>query len=115
MPSATGGQDSSAATGGQASSASAQYVLTLSCPDRTGIVHAVAAYLHEAGCNVLDSQQFGDRTAGRFFMRVHVETVPGAPLTYDSTRPGGLLTPAGFFSRSARHAPALAISLMAFC
>jgi len=27
----------------------AEYVLTLSCPDRVGIVHAVAAYLHEAG------------------------------------------------------------------
>ena len=65
-----------------------QYVLTLSCPDRTGIVHAVAAYLHEAGCNVLDSQQFGDRTAGRFFMRVHVETVPGAPVTHDSLHGG---------------------------
>ena len=59
-----------------------EFVLTLSCPDRVGIVHAVAAYLHEAGCNVLDSQQFGDRIAGRFFMRVHVETVPGAPAAY---------------------------------
>jgi formyltetrahydrofolate deformylase len=55
-------------------SASTELVLTLSCPDRVGIVHAVAAYLHESGCNVLDAQQFGDRTAGRFFMRVHVET-----------------------------------------
>ena len=63
-----------AAAGGKAST---EYVLTLSCPDRVGIVHAVAAYLHESGCNVLDSQQFGDRIAGRFFMRVHVETVPG--------------------------------------
>ncbi len=61
-----------------------EFVLTLSCPDRPGIVHAVAAYLHEAGCNVLDSQQFGDRIAGRFFMRVHVETVPGTPVSYDS-------------------------------
>ena len=42
-----------------------EFVLTLSCPDRVGIVHAVAAYLHRAGCNVLDSQQFGDRIAGR--------------------------------------------------
>jgi formyltetrahydrofolate hydrolase len=32
-----------------------EYVLTLSCPDRVGIVHAVAGYLHEAGYNVLDS------------------------------------------------------------
>jgi formyltetrahydrofolate deformylase len=57
-----------------------EYVLTLSCPDRVGIVHAVAAYLHQADCNVLDSQQFGDRTAGQFFMRVHVESLrPTAP------------------------------------
>ena len=65
----------------------AEFVLTLSCPDRVGIVHAVAAYLHQAGCNVLDSQQFGDRIvggSGRFFMRVHVETVPGASASYDS-------------------------------
>jgi formyltetrahydrofolate deformylase len=55
--------------------ANSEYVLTLSCPDRVGIVHAVAAYLHQAGCNVLDSQQFGDRTAGQFFMRVHVESL----------------------------------------
>ena len=81
MPAAAGGQASSAAAGGKAST---EYVLTLSCPDRVGIVHAVAAYLHQAGCNVLDSQQFGDRIGGRFFMRVHVETVPGAPVTYES-------------------------------
>ena len=78
---ARGGGVMPAAAGGQAST---EYVLTLSCPDRVGIVHAVAAYLHLAGCNVLDSQQFGDRIGGRFFMRVHVETVPGAPVTYES-------------------------------
>jgi formyltetrahydrofolate deformylase len=51
-----------------------ELVLTLSCPDRTGIVHAVAGYLYEAGCNVLDAQQFGDRTECVFFMRVHLAT-----------------------------------------
>jgi formyltetrahydrofolate deformylase len=61
---------------------STEYVLTLSCPDRVGIVHAVAAYLHQAGCNVLDSQQFGDRTAGRFFMRVHVESLRPTATTH---------------------------------
>jgi formyltetrahydrofolate deformylase len=68
-----------------------EYVLTLSCPDRVGIVHAVAAYLHQAGCNVLDSQQFGDRIVkgpGRFFMRVHVEVVPGAQATYETLHRG---------------------------
>jgi formyltetrahydrofolate deformylase len=82
-----------AAAGGQASS---EYVLTLSCPDRVGIVHAVAAYLHQAGCNVLDSQQFGDRIAGRFFMRVHVEMVPGAVASYESLRGGFAPVAAGF-------------------
>ena len=79
---------SPAAAGGKAST---EFVLTLSCPDRVGIVHAVAAYLHQAGCNVLDSQQFGDRVdqgSGRFFMRVHMETVPGSPATYESLRGG---------------------------
>ena len=76
------------AAGGQASSARSEYVLTLSCPDRVGIVHAVAAYLHHAGCNVLDSQQFGDRTAGRFFMRVHVESLRPGPATYQDLYSG---------------------------
>ena len=68
-----------------------EYVLTLSCPDRVGIVHAVAAYLHRAGCNVLDSQQFGDRTvegSSQFFMRVHVESLQPTPTTYRDLQEG---------------------------
>jgi formyltetrahydrofolate deformylase len=52
-----------------------EFVLTLSCPDRPGIVHAVAAHLYQASCNILDSQQYADRIAERFFMRVHVEVL----------------------------------------
>src|SRR5690242_2121430 len=48
----------------------ASYVLTLSCPNRPGIVAAVSTYLFESGCNVLDAQQFDDVTTGNFFMRV---------------------------------------------
>jgi formyltetrahydrofolate deformylase len=48
-----------------------EYVLTLSCPDRRGIVHGVSSFLVVTGCNILDSQQFGDRDTGLFFMRVH--------------------------------------------
>lgn len=51
--------------------ASEQYVLTLSCPDKKGIVHAVSSYLFMTGCNIEDSQQFGDHDTGLFFMRVH--------------------------------------------
>ena len=51
------------------------YILTLSCADALGIVHAVAAFLHDSGCNILDSAQFGDPDTGRFFMRVHFAAV----------------------------------------
>lgn len=59
---------------------STQYILTLSCPDATGIVHAVSGLLFQAGCNIVDSQQFGDvqdaDATGRFFMRVHFAAPP---------------------------------------
>ncbi|MEI2777190.1 MAG: formyltetrahydrofolate deformylase [Tetrasphaera sp.] len=62
-------------------------VLTLSCPDRPGIVAAVASYLAGAECNIVESQQFDDRRTGRFFMRVHVEGL-GAGMSTDSLRDG---------------------------
>ncbi|MEW2356737.1 formyltetrahydrofolate deformylase [Spirillospora sp. NPDC029432] len=53
-----------------------EYVLTLSCPDRPGIVAAVSGLLAERGCNILESQQYGDRDTGRFFMRVQFAGLP---------------------------------------
>ncbi|QTE31284.1 formyltetrahydrofolate deformylase [Pengzhenrongella sicca] len=50
------------------------WVLILSCPDRPGIVLAVAGLLAEHGGNITESQQFGDPLSGLFFMRVQVET-----------------------------------------
>lgn len=50
------------------------YVLTLSCADQPGIVHAVSGTLLDAGCNITDSQQYGNPDTGTFFMRVAVET-----------------------------------------
>jgi len=61
------------------------FILTLSCPDRVGIVHAVTGFLAEHDCNILDSQQFGDRDTGRFFMRVHLEP-NDRPLDLDDLR-----------------------------
>ncbi|WP_152187873.1 formyltetrahydrofolate deformylase [Georgenia satyanarayanai] len=49
-------------------------VLSLSCPDRPGIVSAVAGLLAEHGGNITESQQFGDPSTGLFFMRVQVQT-----------------------------------------
>jgi formyltetrahydrofolate deformylase len=56
---------------------SREFVLTLSCRDTAGIVHAVSGLLYQAGCNIIDSQQFGDighaDSTGLFFMRVHFQ------------------------------------------
>ena len=56
----------------QTTDAGTHWVLTLSCPDRPGIVHAVAGLLAEHGGNITESQQFGDPLSGLFFMRVQV-------------------------------------------
>ena len=53
-----------------AHTAAGDFVLVLSCPDRPGIVHAVSGFLVRHGGNILESQQFGDRLSGRFFMRI---------------------------------------------
>ena len=50
-----------------------EYVLTLSCPDSAGLVHAVSGFLVRNSGNILESQQFDDRLQGRFFMRVHFD------------------------------------------
>ena len=46
------------------------FVLSLSCPDRPGIVHAVSGLLAAHGGNITESQQFGAEDTGNFFMRV---------------------------------------------
>jgi len=47
-----------------------QFVLTLSCPDKPGIVGAVSSHLAAQGSNILEAQQYGDTATGRFFMRI---------------------------------------------
>ncbi|KAL2416722.1 Formyltetrahydrofolate deformylase [Exophiala dermatitidis] len=47
------------------------HILTLSCPDKPGIVHAVTGIFANNSLNILDLQQFSDRTSEKFFMRVH--------------------------------------------
>jgi formyltetrahydrofolate deformylase len=50
-----------------------EYILTLSCPDRIGIVAAVAGFLAGSGGNILASAQYNDVGNARFFMRVQFE------------------------------------------
>jgi formyltetrahydrofolate deformylase len=60
----------------RATAPSGDFVLVLTCPDRPGVVHAVSGFLFGRGGNIIESQQFGDRLTGRFFMRIDF-LVPG--------------------------------------
>ena len=52
-------------------------VLRVSCPDRMGIVAAVAAFLLARACNIEESAHFRDPDSNRFFMRVAVQSGRG--------------------------------------
>ncbi|MBB6335265.1 formyltetrahydrofolate deformylase [Schaalia hyovaginalis] len=54
-----------------------KFILTLSCPDQPGIVHAVSGVIGEVEGNIIQSQQFGDPDSGLFFMRVEVDSPVG--------------------------------------
>ena len=46
------------------------FILTLSCPDRMGIVHAVSGFLLQNSSNIEEAAQYSDSATGLFFMRV---------------------------------------------
>lgn len=46
------------------------YILTLSCENRSGIVAAVATRITSHGGDIYEAHQFDDSTTGMFFMRV---------------------------------------------
>ena len=57
---------------------SANFVLTLSCADRPGIVAAITTELAALGANIAESNQFWDRETDRFFMRLAFTAPDGA-------------------------------------
>jgi formyltetrahydrofolate deformylase len=61
-------------------------ILMLNCPDTLGIVYAVSELLAQNGYTILQSQQFGSRESGTFFMRVEFTTVDGAPVDLEDLR-----------------------------
>ncbi|MFF2271393.1 formyltetrahydrofolate deformylase [Agromyces sp. NPDC058136] len=50
------------------------WVVTLSCTDGPGIVHAISGAIVASGGNITESQQFASLDTGRFFMRLQVES-----------------------------------------
>ncbi len=63
-----------------------ELVLTLDCPEKAGIVHAVSGVLLEHGCNIVELTQFDDRRLGHFFMRVHVAPTTGDAIDQEVLR-----------------------------
>jgi formyltetrahydrofolate deformylase len=65
----------------EAARSTGQYVLMLSCPDTPGIVYAVAGFLVERQCTIVQSQQFDDPDSRTFFMRVQFSHAEGEALS----------------------------------
>ncbi|WP_130865980.1 formyltetrahydrofolate deformylase [Acidipropionibacterium timonense] len=55
-----------------------ELVVTWTCPDRPGIVHAVTGACVGAGGNLTELQQFSSDDTGRFFMRLQVRGMTSA-------------------------------------
>jgi formyltetrahydrofolate deformylase len=64
-----------------------QYILTLACPDRPGIVNAVTGHLFQHGGNILESQQYNDAETDLFFLRT-VFALVEPQATFETLREG---------------------------
>jgi formyltetrahydrofolate deformylase len=49
-----------------------RYILTITCPDRVGIVAAVTGLIAKHGGSVLEAAQHGDLDSRRFFLRIEI-------------------------------------------
>jgi formyltetrahydrofolate deformylase len=56
------------------------YILTLHCPNRPGIVHAVSGFLLQEGANIVEAAQFDDASTNLFFSRVKFELIESKPI-----------------------------------
>jgi formyltetrahydrofolate deformylase len=63
-----------------------EFILTLYCPDKPGIVYAVSSFLVQHSANIIASQQYGQPDDGRFFMRVHFSVPPPGRATGELER-----------------------------
>ncbi len=57
-----------------------QYVLTLSCVNRPGIVAAVTTFLFQHGADIREAQQFDDSETGKFFARIAFDLTNGTDI-----------------------------------
>ncbi|WP_460062808.1 formyltetrahydrofolate deformylase [Streptomyces sp. YKOK-I1] len=62
-----------------------RFVLTLSCPERSGIVNAVTGFLVRHSCDITEHQQFDDPDHGQVFLRTGFTSIDGT-ITLDGLK-----------------------------
>jgi len=85
------------------------YILAITCPDTSGIIHAISGALLQAEGNILEQEQFSDLHTGLFFARTRFES-PVEDLSQVSTLVQEHLAPFGAtlqLRRQAEHRRAL--------
>ncbi len=91
------------------------HILTLSCPDRPGIVHAVCAGLLAVGGNIVENAQFGDPESTTFLMRTVFTAEVDDPLVVRGEITSRLADSAATIEvRSADHRPRVLIMVSKF-
>jgi len=85
------------------STSTRDFVLTLTCSDRPGVVRAVSDFLVRHGGNIVESQQVGGRVTGRFFMRLRFDVPAPGPARAAAALGRGAASDAP--SQSGRRAP----------
>jgi formyltetrahydrofolate deformylase len=82
------------------------FLLTLSCPDRPGIVANVAQSLVDAGANIVESAQFSDPVTSTFCLRTKFDAPSADAAALESLlRAGAAALGATITVRSADHRP----------
>ena len=61
-----------------------EIILTLACPDTSGIVAEVAGFMAEQGLTIKESNQFGDIDTNMFFMRVCATNIDNKQISIDN-------------------------------
>ena len=75
------GSATAAAGAATAATRNAEFVLTLSCPDKPGIVRAVTTFLADRGFDIVEHKQFDDHVSGNLYLRTAFTA--GAPADTD--------------------------------
>ncbi len=95
------------------------FILTLSCPDRPGIVHAVTGFVGEHSGNITEAAQYNDQSTGLFFARMWFDCPSNTSLTDLRTQFALLATPMqmdwGLHSANDRVPTIIMVSKLGHC